>query len=111
MSVLASAADFAANSYGGLLLWVKTGSPAWASECPVLGGKRKSNSGGWRSAFSQEPTFERSAITIKFRLCQRYYRVGGRNISSAASPALAEMALTVFYQVLRTRVTTLHPMP
>jgi hypothetical protein len=28
--------------------WVKTGSPAWASECPKLGDKRKSISGAWR---------------------------------------------------------------
>ncbi len=31
--------------YGRLLLWVKSRSPAWASECPLLGVKRKSISG------------------------------------------------------------------
>ena len=34
-------------------VWVTSGSPAWASECPLLGVKRKSNSGGWMSACSQ----------------------------------------------------------
>ncbi len=32
---------------------VKTGSPAWASECPLLGAKRKSISGDWMSVHSQ----------------------------------------------------------
>ncbi len=38
------------------LLWVKTGSPAWASECPLLGVEQTSISGGWMSACSQEET-------------------------------------------------------
>ncbi len=37
-----------------LPLWVKTGSPAWASECPLLGVKQTSISGDWMSAFSQK---------------------------------------------------------
>ncbi len=37
-----------------LPLWVNSGSPAWASECPLLGAKQKSISGGWMSACSQE---------------------------------------------------------
>ncbi len=37
--------------------WVKSGSPAWVMECPLLGVKRKSISGGWRSSFSQSRTF------------------------------------------------------
>ncbi len=41
----------------GLPGWVKSGSPARASECLLLGVKRTSNWGGWMSAFSQERTF------------------------------------------------------
>ena len=37
-----------------LPLRVKTGSPAWASECPVLGVERKSISGGWTSVCSHK---------------------------------------------------------
>ena len=40
-----------------LPLWVNNGSPAWASECPELGVKRKSISGDWMSACSQEQKF------------------------------------------------------
>ncbi len=40
-----------------LPLWVKSGSPAWASECPVLGVKQTSYSGGCMSPCSQERTF------------------------------------------------------
>jgi hypothetical protein len=38
------------------LLWVKSGSPAVASECPKLGEERKSISGGFMSAFSHKRT-------------------------------------------------------
>ncbi len=38
--------------------WVKTGSPAGATECLVLGVKRKSISGGWRSAYSRKATLD-----------------------------------------------------
>ncbi len=38
------------------LLWVKSGSPAWASECPLLGVRRKSISGDWMSACSHNRT-------------------------------------------------------
>ncbi len=34
--------------------WVNNGSPAWATECPKLGDKRKSISGGWMSACSHK---------------------------------------------------------
>ncbi len=34
--------------------WVTNGSPVWASESPLLGVKRKSISGDWTSACSQE---------------------------------------------------------
>ena len=37
---------------------VKTGSPAWASECPLSGVKRKSISGDWMSVHSHNRTFE-----------------------------------------------------
>ena len=46
-----------AKDHAGLPLWVSSGSPAWASECPVLGVERKSISGGWMSPCSQEATF------------------------------------------------------
>ena len=38
-------------------LWVNNGSPARASECPLLGAKQTSISGGWRSAFSHKRSF------------------------------------------------------
>ena len=41
---------------------VITGSPARASECPLLGVKRKSNSGSWMSAFSQKRKFASQPI-------------------------------------------------
>ncbi len=37
-------------------------SPAWASECPLLGLKRTSISGGWRSAYSQKRKFASQPI-------------------------------------------------
>ncbi len=40
------------------LLWVKSGSPAWASECPLLGEEQTSISGRWMSAFSQNRSSE-----------------------------------------------------
>jgi hypothetical protein len=36
--------------------WVKTGSPAWASECLLLGYKRKSISDRWTSESSHNRT-------------------------------------------------------
>ena len=41
-------------------LRVKSGSPAWTSECPMLGVKRKSISGRWMSVPSQTRTFRES---------------------------------------------------
>jgi hypothetical protein len=49
------------NRQSKLLLRVNNGSPAWASECPFLGVKQTSISGGWMSAFSQKATFMRAA--------------------------------------------------
>ncbi len=40
--------------YGGLPLRVNYGSPAWTTECPESGAKRKSISSGWMSAFSHK---------------------------------------------------------
>ena len=38
-------------------LWVKNGSPAWTTECPVLSVEQKSILGGWTSEASQELPF------------------------------------------------------
>ncbi len=44
------------NGEPRLPLWVKSGSQAWASECPLLGVKQTSNWGAWMSAYSQKRT-------------------------------------------------------
>ncbi len=44
--------------------WVTSRSPAWASECPLLGVKQKSISGRCMSAFSQERTLNAGGRAI-----------------------------------------------
>ena len=38
--------------------WVKSGSPAWTTECPLLGEEQTSISSDWMSAYSRKETFE-----------------------------------------------------
>ncbi len=49
------------------LLRVKNGSPAWASECPLLGVKQTSISGDWRSVHSQELTSAQASAKVSSR--------------------------------------------
>ncbi len=50
-----------------LPLWVKTGSPAWASECPLLGVEQTSISSDWMSACSHKPTLWHVPVSGGFK--------------------------------------------
>ena len=64
--------------------WVTSGSPAWASECPLLGVKRTSISGDAMSAYSQTRTFGRSATA--WILAWASANLGAWRIFNRASP-------------------------
>ncbi len=68
-----------------LPLWVKTGSPACASECLLLGVKQKSILGDWMSACSQKRTlpplkYELEGITHSYfaRMAGTVHSIKGR---------------------------------
>ncbi len=67
-------------------LGVKTGSPAWASECPELEVEQTSISGNWMSACSHKPTFVAFLDGMDSGAVLGYSPYPGRQSWNAASP-------------------------
>ncbi len=66
---------------------VKSGSPAWASECPLLGEEQTSISGGWMSAFSHKRTLKACA-SVRTWSALRYGKIPSEAARSALTSPL-----------------------